>query len=172
MSKKIDICAHCGREFNPNPRVKKQRYCGNKACQRARHAVWQRRKLVEDPDYRDNQRRCQRQWQEHSKRYYRLYRKNHPEYSRRNRFLQHIRNNRRRKGRPDEMIAKMDSLLKPYYSRKGSMFRLVPQGSGVIAKMDSLIVKLIPHKRLGAIDRHRLDCKIGLDSRQRQTALE
>jgi len=46
------------------------------------------------------------------------------------------------------MIAKMDSLLKPYYSRKGGIFKLVPQGGRMIATMDSLIVKLIPCNRL------------------------
>ena len=42
------------------------------------------------------------------------------------------------------MIAKIDSLLKPYYSRKGAIFRLIPQADGLIAKIDSLRVKLVP----------------------------
>ena len=153
MSKKIGICAHCGMEFNPNPRIKKQRYCGNKACQRARRARWQRQKMVHDPDYRDNQRRCQRQWQERHQGYYRLYRDNHPKYTQRNRLLQVMRDIRRRKDpckdKQSKMLAKMDSLLRPYYSRKGGIFRLVPQGAGMLAKMDSLVVKLIPYKGLG-----------------------
>jgi len=29
-------CTHCGRLFAPDPRVKNQRYCGEKDCQRGR----------------------------------------------------------------------------------------------------------------------------------------
>lgn len=153
MSKKINVCAHCGREFTPNPRVKKQRYCPNKACQRARRAVWQRRKLAEDPDYQDNQRRCKKEWQERHPGYSRFYRNKRPEYVKRNRLLQAMRDVRRRKSpysnRQRRMLAKMDSLLKPYYSRRGAVFKLVARRAGVLAKMDSLVVKLIPYKGLG-----------------------
>jgi len=44
-------CAHCGRPFAPGPRVKNQRYCGEKNCQRARKRKWQKEKLGNDPDY-------------------------------------------------------------------------------------------------------------------------
>lgn len=139
-----DICVHCGKEFKPNPRVKRQRYCKNKQCRKARRAKWQRLKMATDPDYRDNQRRCQRQWQRRHSGYYSLYRKNHPKYTERNRLLQQMRDNRRRKHTKGQMLAKMDSLLRPYYSRKGGIFRLIPQGSQMLAKMDSLTVKLVP----------------------------
>src|SRR2546425_5475323 len=43
-------CAHCRCLVLPNPRVKTQRFCSNKACQRARKAQWQRTKLATDPD--------------------------------------------------------------------------------------------------------------------------
>jgi len=46
------ICIHCGKSIKPNPRVKNQRYCSEKACQRARRASWQRQKMANDPDYR------------------------------------------------------------------------------------------------------------------------
>lgn len=161
-------CIHCFKEFKPNPRVKNQQYCGAKKCRRARRALWQRRKAATDPDYRDNQKRCQREWQERNPGYYRLYRMSHPCYVQRNRFLQEIRNNRRRKGKTDQMIAKMDSLLKPFYSRKGCIFRLIPQGAGMIAKMDSLTARLIPvasgnRTRLGKRVAYGVDCKRGPD---------
>ena len=44
-------CAHCRRHFLPDPRVKAQRFCSNKVCQRARKAQWQQAKLATDPDY-------------------------------------------------------------------------------------------------------------------------
>ena len=144
MSKHIHICTHCGEQFERNPRVKKQRYCGKRACRKARRATWQRRKMTQDLDYRDNQKMCQKEWQKRHDGYYRRYRKAHPEYTRRNRLLQQMRNARNRKTNQDKMIAKMDSLLKPHYSRRGSIFKLIPQGNGMIAKMDSLLVKLVP----------------------------
>lgn len=143
------ICIHCGKSFKSNPRVKNQRYCSQNDCQKARRASWQRQKMATDQDYRENKQRCQRQWQECNPDYYRLYRNKHPEYTQRNRILQVIRDNRRRKDKQGKMLAKLDSLLKPYYSRKGAIFRLIPQQERLLAKLDSLVVKLIPCKELG-----------------------
>ena len=49
-------CAHCRCLFVPNHRIKNQRYCNKKECQRARKNAWQRQKLANDPDYKANQR--------------------------------------------------------------------------------------------------------------------
>ncbi|NLI31809.1 MAG: hypothetical protein GX422_03355 [Deltaproteobacteria bacterium] len=54
-------CAHCGCRFEPNPRVKNQSCCSQKDCQRARKRKWRKAKLVSDPDYKANQRDCQRE---------------------------------------------------------------------------------------------------------------
>ena len=147
-------CIHCSKEFKPNPRVKNQRYCSEKSCQKARRARWQRQKMAADPDYKDNKIRCQKQWHKSRPGYYKDYRDKHPEYVKRNRLLQEIRDIRRRKDKSTDiqvkMLAKLDSLLKPYYSRRGSIFRLIPQSSGMLAKLDSLVVKLIPCKELGS----------------------
>jgi hypothetical protein len=43
-------CTHCRCLVLPNPRVKTQRFCSNKACQQARKAQWQRTKMATDPD--------------------------------------------------------------------------------------------------------------------------
>lgn len=45
-------CANpcCQRLFVPNPRVKNQRYCNRKNCQRVRKRLWQREKMAGDPD--------------------------------------------------------------------------------------------------------------------------
>lgn len=144
MSKRSSLCVHCGREFGLNPRVRRQRYCRDKQCQKARRARWQRHKMSTDLDYRDNQRRCQSQWQARHRGYYSRYRKNHPEYAQRNRLLQHMRDMRRRRNEETKMLAKMDSLIRPYYSRRGSIFKLIPQGTYMLAKMDSLTVRLVP----------------------------
>ena len=147
------ICIHCGKIFQPNPRVKNQRYCNEKNCQRARRASWQRQKMAADPDYRENKERCQRQWHESRPGYYKEYRNKHPEYTQRNNALQQIRNLKRRNDKQGKMIAKLDSLIKPYYSLRGAMFRLMPQPGLLIAKLDSLTVKLIPCKELRSHER-------------------
>lgn len=138
------VCIHCSKEFKTNPRVKNQKYCNNKECQKARRASWQRQKMASDPDYRENKERCQKQWQESHPGYYKDYRNKHPEYTHRNRVLQVIRDNLRRKAKEGKMLAKLDSLIKPYYSRRGSIFRLIPQPNRLLAKLDSLTVKLVP----------------------------
>ena len=42
------VATACGRLFDPNFRVKNQRYCGGQACQRARKQEWQKQKLAVD----------------------------------------------------------------------------------------------------------------------------
>jgi hypothetical protein len=94
---------HCGRLFDPDPRVKGQRYCSEKACQRARKRKWQKEKLAVDPDYQANQRDCQSEWHRLHPDYYRKYRQAHPRYCERNTLLQNCRNAKAR------VIATMDA---------------------------------------------------------------
>lgn len=133
-------CAHCGRLFPPNPRVKNQRYCGEKNCQRARKREWQKEKLRTDPDYKDNQRRLQAEWHQNHPGYYREYRRERVAYCERNRLLQRCRNARRR------LIAKMDE-LKPAPINKAGVFYVLP----LVAKMDASAQKVV----LIPIDRGR-----------------
>lgn len=131
-------CANCRRLFVASPRVKEQRYCSKKSCQRARKSLWQKRKMSADPDYRANQRSCQKQWQEKNPDYYRNYRSHHPLRAERNRLLQRRRNARR-------LIAKMDA-IEPESALKAGTYYLLPAGDELIAKMDASTPKvfLIP----------------------------
>jgi hypothetical protein len=52
-------CACCRRILRRNSRVKKQQYCGAKACQQARKNRWQREKQQTDVDYRVNKKESQ-----------------------------------------------------------------------------------------------------------------
>jgi hypothetical protein len=122
----------CRRAFVPDPRVKNQRYCSDKDCQRARKRKWQKEKLATDPDYKANQRDCQRQWHQSHPGYYKQYRQDHPAYCERNARLQEYRNARRR------VIAKMDE-LKPAPLKDPGAFFLLP----LIAKMDASPQKVI-----------------------------
>lgn len=55
-------CRCCGKLVRSNPRLKHQLYCSAPNCQRERKRLWQKEKLRADPDYRANQRECQRRW--------------------------------------------------------------------------------------------------------------
>jgi len=125
-------CANplCRRVFHPNPRVKNQRYCDKSNCQHARKARWQREKMKEDPDYRDNHRDGQQAWLERNRDYWRRYRALHPEYVKRNRLLQRERDRRRRD------LAKMDALAEISPVKPGRYY-LIPAKSN-LAKMDAL----------------------------------
>lgn len=143
------ICVHCGKSFKSNPRVKNQRYCSEKDCQKARRARWQRLKMSNDPDYKENQQRCWKRWIRAHPGYYKDYRRRRPDYVRRNRVLQMMRDAKRGNDKVSKLLAKMDSLRMGLYSRKGELFRVIAQDDRLLAKMDSLVVKLIPHKELG-----------------------
>lgn len=127
------VCLHCGNPFVPNPRVKNQRYCSQPDCQRARKREWQKRKLAVDPDYRANQRQCQRDWHAKHPGYYRKYRQDHPRSARRNALLQKIRNARRN----PPLIATMDTFQTAPVNEPGAYY-LIP----VIAKMDASTQKV------------------------------
>ena len=125
-------CAHCGRRVIADPRVKNQRYCGEKVCQRARKRKWQKEKLAKDSDYNENQRACQSQWHRLHPGYYRKYRQDRPRYCERNALLQRCRNANAR------VIAKMDELKPAPVDRPGA-FLLFP----LIAKMDASPQKVL-----------------------------
>jgi hypothetical protein len=133
MNAKIQCAApHCSRILDLDPRVKNQRYCGEKACQRARKRRWQKEKLATDPDYRANQRDCQIEWHRQHPGYYKKYRQEHPRYSQRNNLLQSCRNAKAR------VIAKMDTLESAPF-KDPAAFYLLP----LIAKMDASAQKVI-----------------------------
>lgn len=125
-------CAHCGCPLDLNPRVKNQRYCGKKECQRARKRLWQKAKMATDPDYRANQQECNKAWRGRNPDYWRNYRKNHPRYVERNRLLQKARRRRR--------VAKMDASWADSFVRTGTYW-LIPE-KGVV-KMDTFARKVV-----------------------------
>lgn len=134
-------CAHCCCLFFPDPRVKNQRYCGKKACQRARKSLWQKEKLARDPHYRQNQQDSTERWRRSSPDYWKAYREDHPDYTKRNRELQKLRDSKRRLSRD---LAKMDA-SPPHFPVKQGTYYLIPDAAD-LAKMDASTQKvcLIP----------------------------
>jgi hypothetical protein len=140
------VCKNCHRHKPANIRLKgTQHYCNDKACQRARKAAWQNNKMAEDPQYRARQLECIRWWRKRRPldQYQKQYRQDHPDYVRKNRELQRIRNRKRSPASDYQKIVKMDTLKKP--SEKSTTYLMNPfkmDASGKIVKMDALIVQL------------------------------
>ena len=132
-------CSACGRLFEPCRKVKNQQYCSEDSCQKVRKRRWQQKKLAEDPAYRANQQDAQKRWQAKHPDYWRDYRKRHSDYVRRNKELQRERN--RLKRRRSEQIAKMDALV-PESAIISGHYQLVPLDAKMVAKMDSIKVKI------------------------------
>ena len=137
-------CACCRRILPRDSRVKNQRYCGARACQRARKRKWQREKLETDPDYRANKRESQLTWQRKNPTYWQEYRRKNPDYSECNRQLQQVRNRTKRQAAAAEefRLAKMDTLNRIFDDT--SMTYFISASLGNLAKMDALQVKIIP----------------------------
>jgi hypothetical protein len=129
-------CVHCRRLFYPNPRIKAQRFCSTRPCQRARKAQWQREKMATDPDYQANQRDGRNAWQKNHPDYWRQYRSQRADYCERNRLLQKHRDHKRRL-RP---LAKMDESA-PLSFVKPGIYHLIPAVGEHLAKMDVLSQK-------------------------------
>lgn len=132
MNQKIR-CANpaCRRLFLPNPHVRNHLYCNRKECQRVRKRRWQRQKMKNDPDYRDNQLEAQQCWMEQNRDYWQRYRSRHPRYVERNRVLQKERDKKQR----NRNLAKMDASEQVSFVKPGSYY-LIPAKSD-LAKMDT-----------------------------------
>ena len=85
MSKRRCLNCHHTLHAQKNP---KQRYCSKRICQNVRRRKWRRKKLHQDPDYRENQRQANKRWRAKNPQYWREYRAKHLRYSDRNRQQQ------------------------------------------------------------------------------------
>ena len=134
-------CAACGASFRPCPQIPEQRFCSQPDCQRERRRRWKRRKRQTDADYRDNQARAQRAWSERHREYWREYRRQHPQYSERNRQQQRVRNARRSAAGDSGVIAKrnLSGALDGEFS---GTYVLTPVAQGPIAKRNAWRVKI------------------------------
>ncbi|HTD02729.1 hypothetical protein [Undibacterium sp.] len=133
-------CLHCGLEFAPCPRVPSQSYCSAEPCQRARRRLWQAIKRSNDTDYRDNQARAQKAWNQRHPEYWKRYRDTHPEYTAHNREAQLLRNGYslvREVVRPDPPASMM--------KLSSGNYRLTEIKWHGIAKMDVIKVITISH---------------------------
>jgi hypothetical protein len=132
-------CWHCGRFVPKSPRHKDQNYCGRSECQKARKALWKRKKMRDDQEYRLNHQASNKAWFEAHPGYWKRYREKNPKKAERNKMLQKIRNIKRLKKTQGEasgqFIAKVDASIARKTKVRGQ-FWMIP----MIAKVDALKV--------------------------------
>ena len=146
----LSPCAHCGDAFKRRPQNPDQTYCSKPECQRARKRRWQKEKMQSDADYRENQRRAQKQWRERNPDYWKQWRSAHPEYVERNRANQRTRNQKKANEavtcleEDASSFAKMDASMEGVLLPSGT-YRLVPAdckdgrvNSGILCKINLL----------------------------------
>ena len=119
-------CNACHRIQPANPRNPNQQYCNRADCQRARKREWQRKKRASDPDYRKNQKDCQKRWLENHPDYWRAYRKR----------------KQRSPPPPDPPTAKIDGLPAYFFVIPGKCTPIPVPGKNV--KMDAIQATIIP----------------------------
>ena len=75
------VCASCNGLFTARPQSPSQAYCSAPECQRKRRQLWNKHKMLEDPDYRANQQAAQQVWHARNPDYWHSYRlrKKHPD---------------------------------------------------------------------------------------------
>jgi hypothetical protein len=132
-------CLACGKLFVPCPKVKEQAYCSARECQRERKRRWHKKKMADDPDYRQNRRDWQKRWRQARPDYWRSYRDAHREYVERNRMRQRERNTLR--AASSSPIAKTDASRNESHIIPGR-YQLVPLGPGTVAKTDAINVEI------------------------------
>lgn len=140
-------CAHCHEHKYVNPRLKGRRhYCGSAACQQARKNAWERKKLQKDADYQSKRKASKDKWRASKPcyDYQRRYRESHPEYVKKNREKQRLRNSRRNESEFLNEIIKMDALNTESLVASG-LYALFPYNMKTkkkIVKTDALILQL------------------------------
>lgn len=107
------ICQSCGQSFEPRPQVPNQTFCSSPICQRVRRQRWQRDKMHNDPDYRDNQHRNQQAWLDRHPDYWRHYRATHPDYVEHNKHHQRLKHQSSCKTNFAKMDASLPIQLEP-----------------------------------------------------------
>lgn len=147
-------CRCCGQPFTPLKNISNQMYCGESACRRHRRAIWQRRKIREDPAYKENQKDAQTDWVKGNPGYMQAYRKTHPYYREheRQRCLKRRKEAKKVLATADlPNVVKMDSWnLQP--PLKSGIYKISAATGVAAVKMDSCIVQLTVIQRVAVAD--------------------
>lgn len=111
---KKNTCCHCHTLFIPADKHPHQKCCGRKKCVLAGRAKLQKKKMDNDPIYRENQKAANEEWLAKNPDYWEKYRKKNPDKTLKNRIMQQVRNLKRAGAKPpavklnlEELVAKM-----------------------------------------------------------------
>jgi len=143
-------CRNCGLEKEANYRLKEQRYCNHKACQRARKRDHHKQRMAKDEQYRRDHLQSIADWRANTPaaEYQRTYRERHPDYVQKNREQQRWRNQKRRQGEltswPGIVKGNSCSSLRPCTYLLTACHL---NESGLIVKGNSLLVELSVFQR-------------------------
>ena len=90
-------CPYCKTQFIPHPKVgKRQKICGEPACKSALKADNNRKWRERNPDCHCDDYPRVKEWLEQKPGYLKNYRENHPEYVKKNREAQRVRDRRKK----------------------------------------------------------------------------
>ena len=108
-------CINCGAVVPRNPRLKKQKYCSGKECQKAMRRSWKKKAYAKNKSYRKKHLDTQATWREQrpAHAYQQQYRESHPEYVNRNRELQRTRNKKRQRAQAPMIVNGNSLSLQP-----------------------------------------------------------
>jgi endogenous inhibitor of DNA gyrase (YacG/DUF329 family) len=131
-------CQNCGKVLPRNPRVKHQKYCSEKECQKARMRTWKKEQYNKNKKYKEKSQASQKVWRKKypADRYQRDYRKAHPEYVKRNRELQRERNKKRQKNH-STMIVKTHAIV--LHPREDGAYMLSKVKKNMIVNRNALM---------------------------------
>jgi len=90
-------CPYCKTQFIPHPKVgKRQKTCGKPACKKALKSDNNRKWRQRNPDYYSKGYSRLKDWLEENPGYLKRYRGSHPEYVKKNREAQRVRDRRKK----------------------------------------------------------------------------
>jgi len=90
-------CPYCKTQFTPHPKVgERQKICGKPACKKALKSENNRKWRQRNPEYYCDDYPRLKDWLEENPGYLKDYRGNHPEYVKKNREAQRIRDRRKK----------------------------------------------------------------------------
>jgi len=115
MNVKKNTCCHCHTLFIPADKHPHQKCCGRKKCVLAGRAKLQKKKMDDDPIYRENQKAANEAWLEKKPDYWKKYRENNPDKTLKNRIMQQVRNLKRAGINPASVKVNLDELIAKMY---------------------------------------------------------
>ena len=115
MDVKKNTCWHCQTLFTPAFRHPHQKCCGRKKCVLAGRAKLQKKKMDDDPLYRENQKAANQEWLMRKPDYWKSYRKKNPDKTLKNRLMQQVRNLKRAGTNPPAVKVNLEELVAKMY---------------------------------------------------------